>query len=150
MKIKKNSKAYKIAEFGGLIQLRDEGSLCEFNTHFIIGFVMGTLITVLTILCLIAMATPFYYGLLHLINPLNEFPVVDSQQYRQFIIGLVLDGLALFMSILCLVINYHSNKEYKAKEWGIDDNESKINEPSNLLLHWRAFKDKVCIKVQYE
>ena len=89
-------------------------------------------------------------GPIHLINPLNEFPVVDSQQYRQFIIGLVLDGLALFMSILCLVINYYSNKEYKAKEWGIDDNESKINEPSNLLLHWRAFKDKVCIKVQYE
>ena len=142
MKIKRKSILYKIAKFGGLCEdWFDSNSICSFHKHLLLGILRGIFGLVFCISVLTIMGSPFYYGILYLIDPVNTFPLTENVGLR-IAVGM---GLDIVLIIIFVVFKY---LEYKDKNYVYKEKPTK--EPSKLALHWRSFRDKICIKVEYE
>ena len=142
MKIKRKSILYKIAKFGGLCEdWFDSNSICSFHKHLLLGILQGIFGLVFGISVLTIMGSPFNYGILYLIDPVNTFPLTQNVGLK-IAVGM---GLDIVLIIIFVVFEY---LEYKDKNYVYKEKPTK--EPSKLALHWNAIYNKICIKVEYE
>ena len=142
MKIKRTSISYKIAEFGGLCEeWNNSSSICSFHKHLLLGILQGIFGLAFGILVLTIMGSPFYYGILYLIDPVNTFPLTQKAGLK-IAVGMGLDIVLIIIFVIFEYLKY-KDKNYVYKE-------KIVKEPSQLALHWQSFRDKICIKVEYE
>lgn len=129
--IKRTTALFKLAKFGGLDEYHDT-SICSFNWFLMLGIVKILVISISVILISGMMLSPVYYGILVLVKP------VDTVVYD---IQLMFSGLTLdILTIIGIgIIIYYENCDHTRRK-----------EPSTIIVCWRAFKDKVCIKVDYK
>ena len=138
--VSRNSWIYKLAKFGGFEESwSGSTSICELNTAIMCG--VSRILGFALVIAFFGffMLTPVYYGVLYFIDPANN--IIASVE--AFVIGLVLDAIAFIAT--CLFFYTESDYYYSKLH-----RESDYTEPSKIALHWQAFKDKVCIKVNFE
>ena len=143
MKIKRTSISYKIAEFGGLCEeWYNSSSICSFHKHLLLGILQGLLILVFVASVLTIIGSPFYYGILYLIDSANSFPSAHSTAGISIAVGIIVDTFLVIVFVVFKYLDY-KNRNYVYKH-------QFTKEPSKLALHWQSFRDKICIKVEYE
>ena len=85
------------------------------------------------------MTAPVYYGVLYFMDHANVFFDMNN---TVLIVGLIVDTGSLLTT--CLI--FYTDSDYYYNKLSDDY----VSEPSRISLCWEAFKEKVCIKVDYE
>lgn len=147
MKIKRTSYVFRLAKFGGLtLHWEDQPyTICEINQHLIYGIFLFIALSSVILFAVISMIMPIYYGILWMIDHNNIFPPVISG------VGIFIEvGIVLWLFLISVVI-FHFIFEWNDKrtiaKWQAN---LPPKEPSALWLHWKAFRNKVCFKVEIE
>ena len=86
------------------------------------------------------MLTPVYYGVLYFFDSADNIIIASVEA---FVLGLSLDVLAL----LLVCVWFYTESDYYFNNLLHKEN---YPEPSKIALHWRAFNDTVCIKVNFK
>lgn len=141
--VARNSWIYKLAKFGEFDEhWSGSTSICELNTAIMWG--VGKLLGFAWCIAFFGffMLSPVYYGVLYFIDPVaNSFIAVVQKQ--PFVVGLCLDIFVFLMAC----VYFYTESDYCHRKWQ-DSNQYQI-ESSKISLQWQAFKDKVCIKVDF-
>ena len=137
--VKRTSLLFKLAEFGGLDD-RYDTSICDLNARIMMGAGRILAIIVISLFFGFFMASPVYYGVLYFIDHANGFFDIKREV---LLIGLIVDTVAFLTT--CLI--FYMKSDYYNYNKLRDDY---VCEPCQLSLHWAAFKEKVCIKVDYK
>jgi len=142
IKINKNTWHYQVATKYTYRDIHFVESICEYNRRVFMGLAAICLIILASSLALLILLSPIFYTVLHLIYGL-EF---DSDSTES---ALIVAGIGFYMGILGIYIAHllterEYKKVYEMPENGIERKDSYIKSA------WKSFKDKVCVKVEFE
>ena len=142
IKINKNSWHYHVATKytdGNIYWVK---SICEYNRRVFMGLASICLIILASSLALLILLSPIFYTILYLIYGL-EFDSGSTES------ALIVSGIGFYFGILGIYITHlltdrEYNKAYEMTENGIERKDSYIKSA------WKSFKNKVCVKVEFE
>ena len=119
------------------------GSICEYNRRVLLGiFTILTATTGLAILFMI-MLSPIFYGILYLVYGGAGITLGSNEG------AMVFAGICFYILV---IIFYFCHCYYEWKESRIEEylNGERIHKESYIGAAWRAFKDKVCVSLEFE
>jgi len=133
MKIKRNSLIYKIAEFGDP-SVGMYGNTCDFINSLITGIASFSIMS-FAVGCMIF---SIYHTICYFIDPSIGFRPSTDISSVIMVMGLLFNGIVLLFGSFGLYMEYRWNHRALTKS------------PSKITLLWRSFRDKICVKIEYE
>ena len=138
---------FKIAKIGGLSWHNENYgvSICEYNQCILKGALTFIFRSILVLFISYIMINPIVYGIAYVFEYTNILQFMQEFVGVGLIVGRIVDVSVLIFGVISLV--YNSDYYYQQRY----DTATEIpKEPSAIVLHWRAFKDKVCFTVNFK
>ena len=143
MKINKKSWHYHIVEKYTDGNPRWIGSICEYNRRVLLGIFHILTIIFFASIFLMCVLSPIFYGILYLIYGVAGITMVSNE-------GVII-ALGIFLYIMAIlfyfVFLYTQWRDLRLEEYGSGQRKRKA---SYISAAWKSFKDKVCIRVEFE
>jgi hypothetical protein len=142
IKINQNSWHYHVATSYTDGNVRWATSICEYNRKVFMGLVSIALIILASSLALLILLSPIFYTILYLIYGLPIDP--DSNEG-----ALLVAGIGCYLVILGIYL-IHLFTEWKQEKLDEECRTGIERKDSYIKSAWKSFKDKVCVKVEWE
>jgi hypothetical protein len=142
IKINQNSWHYHVATTYTDGNVRWATSICEYNRKVFMGLVSICLIILASSIALLALLAPIFYIILYLIYGLQIDPGSDENAW-------ILFGLVCYLGILVIYL-IHLFTEWKQEKLDEECRTGIERKDSYIKSAWKSFKDKVCVKVEWE
>lgn len=148
MKIKRTSLIFRLAKFGGLPHHWEDDepyTICEINHHLFFGILWFITLSSVILFAVCTMLMPLYYGISWIFDHNIIFPPHDSGRGTLTEIGIILWVFLISLGMINFISDW-----YERRTIAMWQDNPPPKEPSAISLHWKAFRDKVCFKVEIE
>ena len=140
---------FKIAKIGGLSSYSEiyGVSICEYNQCILKGMLTIIACGIIALFVSYVIANPIVYGISYI------FEYNDILQFMQKYIEFVGVGFTIDVGILMCggIYLFYNSDYYQQQRYDKATKATKApKEPPTIILHWRAFKDKVCFTVNFK
>lgn len=145
MKIKRTSLIFRLAKLGGLPHHWEDDepyTICEINHHLFFGILLFITLSSVILFSMIVMSIPLYYGIMWIFDHTIIFPPHDSDRGTLIEIGIVLWVFLMSIGSIKFISDWYERRTIAMWQDNLPP-----KEPSTISLHWKAFREKICFKV---
>ena len=143
MKINKKSWHYHIVETYTDGNPHWIGSICEYNRRVLLGIFNIALIIFVSSILLMCILSPIFYGILYLIYGDAGITMVSNEG-----VIIAFGIFSYIMTILFYFMFFYTQwRDSRIEEYL---NGERIRKESYIGAAWKSFKDKVCVRVEFE
>lgn len=118
-------------------------SICEYNRRVLLGIFNILMIIFVSSILLICALSPIFYGILYLIYGDAGMTLLSNDGSIVFV-GILMYIMAILFYFMFLYTQWRDSRieEYL--------NGERIRKESYIGAAWKSFKDKVCVRVEFE